>query len=121
MYLGPKLGLAGSKGHDAWRVNALALTALDGLSNEVHDTHHPMGVELQYEDEKAEGARCSMEWVKNRLTKHPGYLEKVLKDGKGQGTLEKDFTYADLVFFGQVPYTSSRIWNWSSVLTWHPY
>lgn len=41
MYLGPKLGLVGEEDVDAYRVNALALTALD-LNNEVHDTHHPI-------------------------------------------------------------------------------
>ena len=45
-YLGPRLGLAPSPADDpagAARVQALALTALDGLSNEVHDCHHPIG------------------------------------------------------------------------------
>ncbi|KAH8727767.1 glutathione S-transferase [Phaeosphaeriaceae sp. PMI808] len=74
MYLGPKLGLSGSEENDAWRVNALVLTALDGLSNEVLD--------------------C--------LPKHLGYWEKVLKGGEsGKGTwlLGEQFTYADLVLF----------------------
>jgi glutathione S-transferase len=102
MYLGPKLGLAGSKENDVWRVNALALTALDGLSNEVHDCHHPIAVELYYEDQKAESTRRSKEWVKTRLPKHLGYWEKVLKseeNGKGPWLLGNDFTYADLVLF----------------------
>jgi glutathione S-transferase len=61
MYLGNKLQLSGSKEDDTWRVNALALTALDGLSNEVHDSHHPIGIELYYEDQKDESARYSRE------------------------------------------------------------
>ena len=99
MYLGSKLGLAGPKESDVWRVNALALTALDGLSNEVHDTHHPLGVGLYYEDQKEESARCSKEWVKSRLPKQLGYWEKALKSLVGQWLLGKDFTYADLVLF----------------------
>jgi glutathione S-transferase len=102
MYLGPKLGLAGSKENDVWRANALALTALNGLSNEVHDCHHPIAVELYYEDQKAESTRRSKEWVKTRLPKHLGYWEKVLKseeNGKGPWLLGNDFTYADLVLF----------------------
>lgn len=99
MYLGSKLGLAGPNENDAWRVNALALTALDGLSEEVHDTHHPLGVTLYYEDQKEESARCSREWVKNRLPKHLGYWEKALESGGGQWLLGDDFTYADLVLF----------------------
>jgi glutathione S-transferase len=106
MYLGSKLGLAGSKEEDAWRVNALALTALDGLSNEVHDCHHPIAVELYYEEQKEESARRSKEWVKNRLPKHLGYWEKVLrspKDGEVPWLLGQDFTYADLVLFQVSP------------------
>ncbi|KAI1452771.1 glutathione S-transferase protein-like protein [Annulohypoxylon moriforme] len=102
MYLGPKLGLAGSKENDIYRVNALALTALDGLSNEVHDCHHPIAVELYYEDQKEESLRRSKEWVKNRLPKHLGYWEKVLKSdecGEGPWLMGSSFTYADLVLF----------------------
>lgn len=42
-YLGPRLGLVpDGDPNGAWRVHALALTALDGLSNEVHNCHHPI-------------------------------------------------------------------------------
>lgn len=102
MYLGSQLGLSGLKKNDAWRVNALALTALDGLSNEVHDCHHPIVIELYYEDQKEESARRSKEWIKNRLSKHLGYWEKVLKSedsGNGPWLLGEQFTYADLVLF----------------------
>ncbi|KAI8627952.1 putative glutathione S-transferase family protein [Xylariaceae sp. FL1651] len=40
MYLGPRLGLSDPRENEIYRVNALALIALDGLSNMVHDTHH---------------------------------------------------------------------------------
>lgn len=47
LYLGPRLGLVPAEDDEEhpdalYKVNALALTALDGLSNEVHDTHHPI-------------------------------------------------------------------------------
>lgn len=46
LYLGPKLGLAPQPGDEdedgLYVVNELALTALDGLCNEVHDVHHPV-------------------------------------------------------------------------------
>ena len=44
-YLGPRLGLVPDALDDpdgAYRVQSLALTALDGLSNEVHNCHHPI-------------------------------------------------------------------------------
>ncbi|KAI0117365.1 glutathione S-transferase protein-like protein [Daldinia grandis] len=83
-------------------VNALALTALDGLSNEVHDSHHPIATELYYEDQKVESLRRSKEWIKNRLPKHLGYWQKVLESddcGPGPWLLGNTFTYADLVLF----------------------
>ncbi|KAI0205629.1 glutathione S-transferase protein-like protein [Astrocystis sublimbata] len=114
MYLGPRLGLSGSKEGDAYRVNALALTALDGLSDEVHQTHHPIAHDLFWEDQKEESRRCSKEWVKDRLPKHLGFWDKVLKCEKalpgawsmgeseaspGPWLLGDTFTYADLVLF----------------------
>lgn len=99
LYLGPKLGLAGSGENDRYKVNALALTAMDGLSNELHDCHHPIAVELYWEDQKEESHRRSKEWVKNRLPKHLGYWEKVLTSSGGPWLLGDQFTYADLVLF----------------------
>ncbi|KAF2651178.1 glutathione S-transferase [Lophiostoma macrostomum CBS 122681] len=100
LYLGPKLGLAGSREGDVYRVNALALTALDGLSNEVHDSHHPIAVDMYYEDQKEESKRRSQEWIKTRLPKHLGYWERALtSDDSGPWLLGSTFTYADLVLF----------------------
>ncbi|KAF2013463.1 glutathione S-transferase protein-like protein [Aaosphaeria arxii CBS 175.79] len=100
MYLGSKLGLAGANQNDEYRVNALALTALDGLSNEVHDSHHPIAVELYYEDQREESKRRCQEWIKTRLPKHLGYWERALaSDEGGNWLLGKTFTYADLVLF----------------------
>ncbi|KAI2619553.1 glutathione S-transferase protein-like protein [Hypomontagnella submonticulosa] len=102
MYLGPKLGLAGSQDNDVYRVNALALTALDGLSTEVHDSHHPIAPELSYEDQSEESLRRCKEWVTTRLPKHLGYWQKVLESEKrspGPWLFGGAFTYADLVLF----------------------
>jgi glutathione S-transferase len=103
MYLAPRLGLAPTDDALAiYRLNALVLTALDGLSNEIHDTHHPIAKELSYEDQKAEALRRSQEFVKTRLPKHLGYFERVLKgeaSGDGPWLHNGTFTYADLVMF----------------------
>ncbi|KAI1296457.1 glutathione S-transferase domain-containing protein [Xylaria venustula] len=103
MYLGPKLGLSASgTENDVYWINALALTVLDGLSNEVHDCHHPIAKELYYEDQKEESIRRSKEWVKHRLPKHLGYFEKVLTgeaSGDGPWLYKGVLTYADLVLF----------------------
>ena len=114
LYLGPKLGLAGSREDDVYRVNALALTALDGLSNEVHDSHHPIAVMLPYEDQKEESRRRSQYWIQNRLPSHLQYWQNVLEGNDkgtnpGQWLLGSTFTYADLVLFHVSPPLESRI------------
>lgn len=115
LYLGPRLGLvpagddSGDGGDHIYRVNELALTALDGLSNEAHDCHHPIATGLYYEDQKAESKRKSEDYVKNRLPKFLGYFERVLKSkssGAGPWLYAGQLTYADLVLF-QVNNTSA--------------
>jgi glutathione S-transferase len=105
LYLGPRLGLAPSLDDEdggLYHVNQLALTALDGLSNEAHDTHHPVATGLYYEDQKEEAKRKAKEYTSNRLPKFLGYFERVLK-GKASGTgpwlYGGKLTYADLVLF----------------------
>jgi glutathione S-transferase len=55
-YLGSKLGLApDDEGEQLW-LHQIQLTMMDFV-NEVHDTHHPVGSGLYYEDQKQEAAR----------------------------------------------------------------
>lgn len=102
LYLGPRLGLV-PEGEDAiYRVNALALTALDGLSNEPHDCHHPVATGLYYEDQKDEAKRKSDDYIKNRIPKFLGYFERVLKGEASKGgkwLYGGQLSYADLVLF----------------------
>ncbi|OTB12012.1 hypothetical protein K445DRAFT_321496 [Daldinia sp. EC12] len=107
LYLGPRLGLVPSEDDEEhpdalYKVNALALTALDGLSNEVHDCHHPIATGLYYEDQKEEAKRKSKDFVENRLPKFLGYFERVLQgkaSGEGPWLYGGRLTYADLVLF----------------------
>jgi glutathione S-transferase len=105
MYLGPHLGLVPDTASDPegiYKVNALALTALDGLSNEAHDVHHPIASAKYYEDQKEEAKLKAEDYIKVRLPKFLGYFERVLK---GQASKGGEFlyggqlTYADLVLF----------------------
>lgn len=105
LYLGPKLGLVPGieENPDAiYYVNALALTALDGLSNEPHDCHHPVATGLYYEDQKVEAKRKSEDYIKNRIPKFLGYFERVLKGDASKGgkwLYGGKLSYADLVLF----------------------
>lgn len=100
-YIAARHGLA-PEGAGLYHVNALALTILDGLSNEAHDTHHPVGVGLYYEDQKEESRRRAKDYIENRLPKFFGYLQRVLqgeKSGDGPWLYGGKLTYADLVLF----------------------
>lgn len=104
-YLGPKLGLVPNSATDpvgALHVSALALTVLDGLSNEAHDTHHPIANALYYEDQKAECLRKAADYRAVRLPKFLGYFERVLSgaaSGGGEWLYGGQMSYADLVLF----------------------
>ncbi|KAH8901199.1 glutathione S-transferase domain-containing protein [Thozetella sp. PMI_491] len=105
MYLGPQLGLVPGIEEDPrnlFRVNQLVLTALDGLSNEVHDCHHPIGTGLYYEEQKDESIRRSTDWVYRRLPLFLGYFERVLRgeaSGEGPWLFKGKTSYADLVLY----------------------
>ncbi|KAK4096702.1 glutathione S-transferase [Parathielavia hyrcaniae] len=104
-YLGTRLGLVPNADNDpnsVFKVNALALTALDGLSNEPHDCHHPVATGLYYEDQKEESKRRSEDYVKNRLPKFLSHFERVLGSqwsGSGPWLSGSALSYADLVVF----------------------
>ena len=101
LYLGPKLGLAGEDEVDALHVNELALTALD-MSNEAHDTHHPVAVMDYYEDQKDESLRKATDFRKNRMPKFFEYFARVLEgnqEGGGKYLVGSKLTYADLVIW----------------------
>ena len=104
-YIAPRVGLLPDADEDpagAPHVQALALTALDGLSNEPHETHHPVGVGLYYEDQRDEARRRAQDYRENRLPKFLGYFERVLASESSKGgewLYGGQLTYADLVLF----------------------
>jgi len=105
LYLGNRLGLLPNPEEDPdglYRVNELVLTALDGLSNEVHDCHHPIAVSLYYEDQKLESKRRAEDYVKSRMPKFFTYFERVLSSkasGDGPWLYGGKLTVADLILF----------------------
>jgi glutathione S-transferase len=122
LYLGTRLGLAPDTDKDPgglYRINALALTALDGLSNEAHDCHHPVSTGLYYEDQKPESKKRSEDYVRNRLPKFLGYFERVLgskASGDGPWLYGGCLSYADLVLY-QVGLPSLGVPFWGMILT----
>jgi glutathione S-transferase len=76
-FLGRRHGLAPDD--EAGQLHALQvqLTIAD-LVNEVHDTHHPLSVELYYDDQKAEALARAQAFRRSRLPKFISWLESAL-------------------------------------------
>lgn len=77
LFLGPRLKLAPAGAPARRWAHQLQLTIAD-LVTEAHDTHHPIGSGLYYEEQKAEALRRAAEFTRNRLPKFLGYFERVL-------------------------------------------
>lgn len=85
-----------------FKINELVLTALDGLSNEAHDTHHPVAPNSYYEEQKEEAKRTASDYRTNRLPKFLGYFERVLSGPASKGgeyLYGGSLTVADLVLW----------------------
>ncbi|KAF5255105.1 hypothetical protein FANTH_160 [Fusarium anthophilum] len=109
LYVAPRVGLAPKEGNGVYHLNEIVLTILDGLVNELHDTHHPIAVGLYYEDQKEESKKKSEYFIKERLPKYFKYMQRVLDaktSGEGPWLYGDSLTYADLVLF-QVSDTST--------------
>lgn len=100
LFLGPRLGLAPQDEAGLLWVHQLQLTIADMLT-EVHDTHHPIGGGLYYEEQKKEALRRAADFTSARLPGYLGYFESVLTHQPEGGIwLAGDaFSYADLSMF----------------------
>ena len=66
LYLGAQHGLAPKDPAGGLWTHQIQLTIAD-LVNEAHDTHHPVGVGLYYEDQKDEALRRAKEFRQSRI------------------------------------------------------
>ena len=92
-YLGPRLGLAPKSVAQRLWLHQQQLTISDWLV-EVHDTHHPVGSELYYEDQKPESRRRAADFRSARLPKFLGYFERLERPRR--------VTYLDVSLFQMV-------------------
>ena len=83
LFLGPRLGLAPRDADGRLWTHQLQLTLADFVL-EIHDTHHPIGGGLYYEQQKAEAKRRSREFLAQRLPKFLGYFERVIERAERQ-------------------------------------
>jgi glutathione S-transferase len=79
-------------------VHQLELTIADFLV-EIHDTHHPIGSGLYYEDQKKESKRRADDFLKNRAPKFLGYFDDVLARNKSGYLVGARLSTADLSMF----------------------
>jgi glutathione S-transferase len=98
LYLGSRHRLAPSAEAGKLWVHQLQLTITD-LVQEIHDTHHPLGSSLYYEDQRGPAKKRSNEFWKERVPKYLGYFEELLKGSGGTYVTGRRLTYVDLSLF----------------------
>ena len=98
LYLGSRHGLAPKAEAGKLWVHQLQLTITD-LVLEIHDTHHPLGPSLYYEEQKAPAKKRSDEFWKARVPKYLGYFEELLAASGGAWIAGRRLTYVDLSLF----------------------
>jgi glutathione S-transferase len=99
-FLGARHGLAPKDEAGRLWVHQLQLTIAD-LVGEAHDTHHPVGGSLYYEDQRREAKRYARQFREERIPKFLGYFERVLKlNRRGRSWLVgARLSYVDLSMF----------------------
>jgi len=97
LFLGPRLALAPRDADGRLWTHQLQLTLADFVQ-EIHDTHHPIGGGLFYEQQQGEAVRRSRDFLVRRLPKFLGYFECVIKRNpdSGKWLVGKQLSYADL-------------------------
>jgi glutathione S-transferase len=97
-WLGPRLKLAPADEAGRLWLHQLQLTVTDFVK-EIHDTHHPLGSSLYYEDAKPEAKRSTQNFLKERAPKYLGYFETVLERSGGPWLIGRKLSYGDLSIF----------------------
>src|SRR3954452_7021375 len=97
LYLGARHGLAPKAEAGRLWVHQLQLTIADFVL-EIHDTHHPLGPSLYYEDQRGPSKKRTGEFWKARVPKYLGYFERLVSDSGGYITGRR-LTYVDLSLF----------------------
>lgn len=127
LYLGPLLKLVGTGEVERLWAHQIQLTIAD-MVKEAHDTHHPVGTSLYYEDQKPEALRAAQQFCALRIPKYLAWFETVLernprnasrrRQSMGPHLLGAQLSYVDLSLFQLVeglqyafPKTTSRALN----------
>ncbi|MEC3912524.1 glutathione S-transferase [Sphingobium sp. CR2-8] len=76
----------------------LQLTIMDMVA-ESHDVHHPVGLDLYYEDQKPEALRRATGFREERMPKYLAYFERAMAAEEGDWLAGRQWSYADLSLF----------------------
>jgi glutathione S-transferase len=97
LFLGGRLNLAPRDAAAKLWTHQLQLTIADFLV-EIHDTHHPIGGDLYYEQQKAAARRRSRQFLAQRLPAYLDYFEGVLtaNTARGPWMVGSRLSYVDL-------------------------
>ena len=98
LFLGERHHLAPSNMADRLWLHQVQLTIADIVA-EVHQVHHPVGMGLYYEDQKAEALRFAKEFRDERMPKFLGYFEQAATANPGEWLIDHRWTYADTSLF----------------------
>ena len=98
LYLGARHGLAPKTEAGKLWVHQLQLTITD-LVTEIHDTHHPLGPSMYYEDQKAPAKKRTAEFWDERVPKYLGYFEELFAGNGSAYVTGRRLTYVDLSLF----------------------
>ncbi|MGF9758474.1 glutathione S-transferase [Microvirga sp. 0TCS3.31] len=100
LYLGARHGLAPKEPTGGLWTHQIQLTLSDFVA-EAHDSHHPVGVGLYYEDQKQEALRRAQEFRDDRIPKFLNWFETILdRNPSGDRHLVgPSLTYVDLSLF----------------------
>jgi glutathione S-transferase len=97
-YLGSRHALSPKAEPGKLWVHQLQLTVTDFVL-EIHDTHHPLGPSLYYEDQRSEAKKRTREFWKARVPKYLGYFERLVDKSGGRWLAGRKLTYIDLSLF----------------------
>jgi glutathione S-transferase len=100
LFLGDRHGLAPKSEAGRLWTNQIQLTIAD-LVVEAHDTHHPLGGDAYYEEQKPESLRRAKAFRQNRIPRFLTWFEAILaRNPRGDKHLVGGrLTYADLSLF----------------------
>lgn len=99
-YLAPTLKLVGRSEQARVWTQQIQLTIADIVA-EAHDTHHPVGVGLYYEDQKPEALRRATEFCRTRMPKYLQWFERIVvhNPAGSRHLVGGKLSYADLSLF----------------------